>query len=315
MVVFATFGITTVVPPRTAPLSLTRAIVPDAMVTVMSTAEGGATTRLTFTAFCMSSPTRTELPVKPLIVGALTVAVICRKLLGVSKPAGAATCSVVVPWPAGSNARLTVPCPEAKAAGLPTIAPTDGSELETFTVADTPGRRLWLLCNASVPGSRRAEAICTFVFAANVLVLIRLGLLMMKPDGVSVTVLVSVAYPGALAVNWTVPLLSSACRKNGGMAVPLPATESAMLAVPTLVALVDNSSRDGSALVMVNDAPVTGGAATPRLPFTMSCRLRPIVKLPMLIGGALFTVMLAVAGVTPVAVAVSVVDPGVTAAT
>ncbi len=96
------------------------------------------------------------------------------------------------------------------------------------------------------------------------------------------------------------------------MLVPLPGTVTEMLALPTVVALVDSSSRDGSALVMVTCTPVTGGAAMPKVPFTASCRLRPTVESTIVIGGALFTVMLAVTGVTPVRLAVSVVEPGAT---
>ena len=65
--------------------------------------------------------------------GAVTLAVICWKLLGVLKPPGGRTVISEVPAFIGSNWVVSTPSPFAKVSGLTVMMPTFVSELVTST--------------------------------------------------------------------------------------------------------------------------------------------------------------------------------------
>src|SRR5918996_2369430 len=113
------------------------------------------------------------------MLGASTVAVICRKVVGVLNPAGTPTWIVLWPAPAGSNSAVAVAWFGPKVSGDATMTPTLGVPDVTGTCTLTPPRTGWLFAQFNVVGFRRAEAIWMLVFAANVLVEKFPGLLMM----------------------------------------------------------------------------------------------------------------------------------------
>src|SRR5690349_12011825 len=94
------------------------------LVTVTSRAVGGTWARLIVVDTCRSRPTGAFAPIPKLMFGAVTVAVICCRLLGVVKPAGGTILMVDVPAPAGSNCRFLDESLALKTAGLLTIVPT-----------------------------------------------------------------------------------------------------------------------------------------------------------------------------------------------
>ena len=71
------------------------------------------------------------------------------------------------------------------------MTPTVWSLLVTGTLTLTPALIAWFWDQVSVPGVKRAGVIWTIELAANELVLITPGLLMMKPDGWTVAIAVS----------------------------------------------------------------------------------------------------------------------------
>ena len=89
------------VPPATVPSLVIVAIVPLLLVTVTVTGLGGVAPRLTNKDVCRSRPT-VALPIE--MFGAVTVAVIDWRLLGVVKPAGVVRLTVLVPDATGSKA-------------------------------------------------------------------------------------------------------------------------------------------------------------------------------------------------------------------
>jgi hypothetical protein len=127
-------------------------------------------------------------------VGSVTVAVIDWKSTGVLKPVGGGVGRLIVevPCATGSNETLTNKVPPVKWAGLPTIVPTPVFELTTGTSTTRPARSSIVCAHPPVVGFNRDASMRTATFVARVLVVMLL-LLMMKPDGLNVIVLVSVA--------------------------------------------------------------------------------------------------------------------------
>ena len=101
------------------------------------------------------------------------------------------------------------------------------------------------------------------VLTENVEVLIAVGLLMMKPEGVSVIVAVALVNPGAVAVTVTGPALASACMKNPGLLVEPCGIVITSWPVPAAVPLADSTSLLASLLVSVICCPPVGAGAPP----------------------------------------------------
>src|SRR5687767_6837415 len=156
-----------------------------ATVTVTVTGLGGADSRVIGKDICRSSPT-TALPI--VIAGALTVAVIDWKVLGVVKPSGVPALIVVVPRAAGSNATFLNASPPAIVA-LPTMVPTAVFELVTGTFTVSPPRSSCVDTHASVVGWSRAASTLSVVFTAKVFVVMSFEF-RTNPDGSTVTLLV-----------------------------------------------------------------------------------------------------------------------------
>src|SRR5262245_14088753 len=88
----------------------------SALVIVTGKPPGGATAaRLPFVAACRSLPT---VAAPMLMPGAVTVAVICRSVVGVLKPGGGSALSVVTPVLLGSNAVVFDDSPPTNVSGL-----------------------------------------------------------------------------------------------------------------------------------------------------------------------------------------------------
>src|SRR5262245_6058303 len=104
------------------------------------------------------------------------------------------------------------------------------------------------------------------------------GLLMAKPEGVSVIVEVEPWKPGALTVTVTVPVLSRAWSQMAGvLSAPwLTVNVSEPLALPATVALAEISSLDGSPLVTVIGSAFWGAGAPSDRP-TETSRSLPMV--------------------------------------
>src|SRR6185369_4867593 len=109
--------------PATAPSVVIVAMAVEATVSVTVTGLGGNAFRLTDTDCCRSRPTCTLLIE---IVGAVTVAVSVRNVLGVPKPAGGTTWTSEVPDAAGSNAAFFTESPGLKVTVPGVMTPTPG---------------------------------------------------------------------------------------------------------------------------------------------------------------------------------------------
>ena len=100
-------------------------------------------------------PTCRSLPIvrlPRLMLGAVTVAVICRRLDGVLKPAGVSTAIVVVPAFCGSNAVTPSSSPGLNTTGLTVITPTVVFELVTGTfTGGNPPRSSWVSAKVRAP--------------------------------------------------------------------------------------------------------------------------------------------------------------------
>ena len=120
-------------------------------------------------------------------------------------------------------------------------------------------------------------------FNANVLVLM-LPMFRMNPDGCSVTVLVSVANPGADVWNCADPVPARAWTQKLGIKVVPAFTWTLMLALPALVELFANSTLLASRLVIVT-MRFPGGAGAPIEPLTDDWRSFPRVWSPTVIVG------------------------------
>src|SRR5215212_4606872 len=120
-----------------------------------------------------------------------TVAVTCRRLLGVEKVPGGEMVMIVVPTVAGSNCTVSDESPAWKIAGLFTIVPTAGLELVTSTVTSAwPPRRDCGAATVRKVGSSRTASIVSVRLVA-VVVVVRLAPVTgakLKPDGWTVTV-------------------------------------------------------------------------------------------------------------------------------
>jgi hypothetical protein len=143
--------------------------------------------------------------------GAVTVASICLKFVGVEKPDGVPTAIVVTPAEIGSKAVLNKLVPPEKVRVPTVITPMFVSELVTVTSTERPPRTTWFWAQASVDGFSRAGVIWIEVLAEKVVVVKLPGELMMNPDGASVTVPVPLENAGADAVRVTEPLEASPC--------------------------------------------------------------------------------------------------------
>src|SRR4026208_1199261 len=120
--VTGTFVKVSVEPPSTSGSVVMVAIAGLLLITVTSRRVGGATPKLIWALTCKSSPICAE-PGLRLMFGAVTVAVICCRLLGVEKPVGggAGIASVVVPPLSGSNCTVLGGSVALKATGPPTL--------------------------------------------------------------------------------------------------------------------------------------------------------------------------------------------------
>jgi hypothetical protein len=197
---------TTVPVPVTVALSDIAAIPEFALVIVTSTGDGGELWRLRVTDVCRFLPT--EIVLKPqVMLGAVTVAVIDWKLLGVEKPAGATTLTVEVPALVGSNWVVPELALEAKVTGLVVIVPTEVLELVTVTSAVNPPRKAWFAAQLRVEEFNRAGVIWTLVLPENVVVEMLPGELMIKPEGSTVTLALPVLYPAAVEERLALPRL------------------------------------------------------------------------------------------------------------
>src|SRR4030095_11191811 len=126
----------TVAPPATVPSAVIVAMAVEATLIVTVTALGGVAPRLTENCCCRSRPTW-MLVVLKLIVGAVTVAITVRPVLGGLKPAGGTTATSEVPATAGSNVACLKVSPPLKTSGLPTMAPTPGPPVWSVAVTGT----------------------------------------------------------------------------------------------------------------------------------------------------------------------------------
>jgi len=106
---------------------------------------------------------------------------------------------LVTPLETGWKARAAESEPALMATGLVTIVPTVVTELVTVTLTLEPVRMFWKDWAVRVVGLNWAARTVRLVFAEPAVVE-KLADSQMMPEGVSVTVLVPLLYPGAEAV-------------------------------------------------------------------------------------------------------------------
>ena len=112
---------------------------------------------------------------------------------------------LVTPLETGWKATAALSAPALMVTGLVTIVPTVATELVMVTLTLKPVRMFWKDCAVSVVGFNWAASTARLLFAAPAVVE-KLPDCQTMPEGVSVTTLVPLLYPGAEAVIWAVPL-------------------------------------------------------------------------------------------------------------
>ncbi len=127
------------------------------------------------------------------------MAVICWKLLGVSKLGGVLMLIIVTPGATGSNCVLTANVFGVKTTGLVRMVPADGLEFDNATFTVSPPRTGWSAARLSVTGLSREALIWTFRFAAFSSMLKLPGVKITNPDGSTSTLENPSLYPEA----WT----------------------------------------------------------------------------------------------------------------
>jgi hypothetical protein len=117
----------------------------------------------------------------------------------VVKPVGVVMTRLVTPLETGWKTTAAVSEPALMVTGLVTIVPTVVTELVTVTLTLEPVRMFWNDWAVRVVGLNWAAKTVRLVFAEPAVVE-KLADSQMMPEGVSVTVLAPLLYPGAEAV-------------------------------------------------------------------------------------------------------------------